>query len=111
MFDKLDDATKQQILPLRSVNRKASEVLGGAIMNKEGTRRLDDFEAKYALSLFKQFLAATPLITFLTYLRHTVHVQASSQSCLWSHISDGNHGHAMQHTDTVTKVVPAACTP
>lgn len=46
MFDKLDDNTKQKILPLKVVNRKGSEVMGGVQMNKEGTRRLDDFEAK-----------------------------------------------------------------
>ena len=46
MFEKLDDATKQQILPLRTVNRKASEVMAGAIMNWEGTRRLDDMDEK-----------------------------------------------------------------
>ncbi len=45
MFENLDDATKQQILPLKTVNRKASEVFG-FVMNWEGTRRLDDFEAK-----------------------------------------------------------------
>ena len=46
MFEKLDDTTKQQILPLRTVNRKASEVMGGSIMNWEGTRRLDDMDEK-----------------------------------------------------------------
>ena len=46
MFDNLDDATKEQILPLKTVNRKASEIVSGSIMNWEGTRRLDDMEAK-----------------------------------------------------------------
>ena len=45
MFAKLDDATKKQVLSLKTVNRKASE-FRGFIMNYEGTRRLDDFEEK-----------------------------------------------------------------
>ena len=49
MFDNLDDATKEQILPLKTVNRKASEIVSGSIMNWEGTRRLDDMEAMSVL--------------------------------------------------------------
>ena len=45
MFEDLDEATKQQILPLRTVNRKASE-FQGFHMNREGTRRLDNFEER-----------------------------------------------------------------
>ena len=45
MFANLDDATKKQLLSLKTVNRKASEFKGFK-MNWEGTRRLDDFEAK-----------------------------------------------------------------
>ena len=45
MFEDLDEATKQQVLPLRTVNRKASE-FQGFHMNWEGTRRLDDFEER-----------------------------------------------------------------
>ncbi len=45
MFEDLDEATKQKLLPLKTVNRKASEMFGFH-MNSEGTRRLDDFEAK-----------------------------------------------------------------
>ena len=46
MFEDLDEATKKQVLPLRTVNRKAAE-FQGFIMNWEGTRRLDDFEGRY----------------------------------------------------------------
>lgn len=46
MFEDLDETTKQQVLPLRTVNRKASE-FQGFHMNWEGTRRLDNFEERY----------------------------------------------------------------
>ncbi|KAL3157455.1 hypothetical protein ABBQ32_011921 [Trebouxia sp. C0010 RCD-2024] len=45
MFEDLDEVTKKQILPLRTVNRKASE-FQGFHMNWEGTRRLDEFEER-----------------------------------------------------------------
>lgn len=48
MFQSLDEVTKQQVLSLRTVNRKASEVTAGSIMNWEGTRRLDDMDARSA---------------------------------------------------------------
>ena len=46
MFEDLDEDTKNQILPLKTVNRKASE-FQGFHMNWEGTRRLDDFEERW----------------------------------------------------------------
>ena len=47
MFADLDGETQKQILPLRTVSSKATEFIGeGAVMNKEGTHRLDDVESK-----------------------------------------------------------------
>lgn len=47
MFDDLDEETQQKILPLRTVNQKATEFIDGrVVLNKAGTRRLDDMESK-----------------------------------------------------------------
>lgn len=47
MFADLDEETQQKILPLKTVNQKATEFMdGGPVLNKEGTRRLDDVEPK-----------------------------------------------------------------
>ena len=47
MFADLDEETQQKIPPLRAVNSKATKFMGeGAVINKEGTRRLDAVESK-----------------------------------------------------------------
>ncbi|KAL3143075.1 hypothetical protein ABBQ38_003349 [Trebouxia sp. C0009 RCD-2024] len=51
MFDDLDEETQQKILPLRTVNQKATEFIDGrVVLNKAGTRRLDDMESKLKMT-------------------------------------------------------------
>ena len=47
IYSDLDDDTKQKILPLKLISRKATEMInGGATMDTAGIRRLDDMESK-----------------------------------------------------------------